>query len=1088
MSIIQDNGRWRSIRTRDERKKIAAKQANSLNEREQIMLRKILDQWQQTGRSQIVDEVSKIEWEENPVPVREWLMNEELVGETGKDMYPQLRDDMAELFEGDYHEAILTGAIGWGKDFFATTACMRMLYELNCLKNPQHTLGLAEGEPIHIVPISRTVAAARRVVFGGICKKLALSKWFLGKYEETMEEIRFRKKGIYIVGGASQDAAALGLNVIFAIVDECVTADTQILTPDGYFPVSDLHDSSKNDGLTYGPIVVYNEKTGEGQVDAGFIRPASVAEVFEVEFDDGRTIKVTERHPFLVRRPWSDLDYVFLKDLKPGDEVIVVDPARPEWGKQPILREDAHAGGQGQDGRGDASPSDGHEEVTRDAREDQTREHQDEGEEGRDSGGRSAGRGTGSLRDGRAREAETADRPLGVERAAGWRVASHEEALVGSSLPGPDDRYQASLLSQPGVEGEDRGSEHEAEGSVQALRGDEAEDQQELGLESEEGRLHLPGLGGDEEGSAEAWSDEDRLPVEVGAASDAALGRMLVRSQFPVRTAGRSLHLGGEAAVHDPRLPGDDDGRVDRDGGDQAARLHLQREGTSQGRRLLAVLHALGLEVRSVGRATSVARVVAVRSAGRHQTYDVMSLPGGNFVANGLVVHNTNFMGEGKVATGSASAKAEDKATMIYNALARRVKARYKRHGVKGLIMLVSSKRSTNDFTERRIRTAAEDDDEGVGVFVRDYAIWNVHPEPYRGQKWYRVSVNSKEGRCKLLEKEDEEALPGSLIFKIPEDYLSEFRNDPDGATRDIAGIATDFVGRLFITRRPAIDQMFDRRRLNLFRQPEWTTHQTLQVNWAKLMTRNANDEPIPICCQTANRHAHIDMATTQCACGLVTGHVAGTTEVWRRNPETNERVLENAPVIHVDGVLRALAPDGGDIDHGEVRGVIYQCISGGMPIRSVSMDQYMSPPNLQMFKRRGLKTEEVGERVARMKPYLMLRQAIYEQRIICPYHPVLDKELKELEIGEDGKKIKHPPKGSKDLADALAGLVYYLTEHGKTGDPLGPMRGQMVIDSPGAGPQWSNGEVLWPDEDEDAIEGRRYDPTGGEFNSWIVI
>lgn len=668
MPISQDNGRWRSVRTRDERKRIATKQAKSLNEREQIMLRKILDQWQQTGRSEIVDEVSKIEWEENPVPVREWLMAEELVGETGKDMYPQLREDMAELFEGDYHEAILTGAIGWGKDFFATTACMRMLYELNCLKNPQHTLGLAEGEPIHIVPISRTVAAARRVVFGGICKKLALSNWFRGKYEETMEEVRFRKKGIYIVGGASQDAAALGLNVIFAIVDE------------------------------------------------------------------------------------------------------------------------------------------------------------------------------------------------------------------------------------------------------------------------------------------------------------------------------------------------------------------------------------------------------------------------------------SNFLGEGKVTTGSASAKAEDKATMIYNALARRVKARYKRHGVKGLIMLVSSKRSTNDFTERRIRTAAEDDEEGVGVFVRDYAIWNVHPEPYEGQKWYRVSVNSKEGRCKLLEKDEEEPLPGSLVFKFPQDYLSEFRNDPDGATRDIAGIATDFVGRLFITRRPAIDQMFDRRRLNLFRQPEWATHQTIQINWAKLMSRNANDEPIPICCQTANRHSHIDMATTQCACGLVAGHIAGTTEVWRRNPETNERVLENAPVIHVDGVLRALAPDGGDIDHGEVRGVIYQLISGGMPIRSVSMDQYMSPPNLQMFKRRGLKTEEVGERVARMKPYLMLRQAIYEQRVICPYHPVLEKELKELEISEDGKKVKHPPKGSKDLADALAGLVYYLTEHGRTGDPLGPMKGQVVVDSGGTGPQWSNGEVIWPDEDEDASEGRRYDPAGGEFSSWIVI
>jgi hypothetical protein len=173
----------------------------------------------------------------------------------------------------------------------------------------------------------------------------------------------------------------------------------------------------------------------------------------------------------------------------------------------------------------------------------------------------------------------------------------------------------------------------------------------------------------------------------------------------------------------------------------------------------------------------------------------------------------------------------------------------------------------------------------------------------------------------------------------------------------------------------------------------------------------------------------------------------------------------EEAPVIHVDAILRVVAPDGGDIDHGEVRGLIYRLIAEGLPIRSVSMDQYMAPPNLQMFKRRGLRTQEIGERKFKIKPYLTLRQAIYEGRVICPWHPVLSEELKALEMDDRRRKVVHPPKGSKDLADALAGLVYYITENTRGGSPLGPEKITSRHDPRSQGPTWSNGEVIWPDE-----------------------
>jgi intein/homing endonuclease len=44
-----------------------------------------------------------------------------------------------------------------------------------------------------------------------------------------------------------------------------------------------------------------------------------IADVYEVELADGRTVKATAEHPFLTRRGW-----VMLKDLKPTDEIACI--------------------------------------------------------------------------------------------------------------------------------------------------------------------------------------------------------------------------------------------------------------------------------------------------------------------------------------------------------------------------------------------------------------------------------------------------------------------------------------------------------------------------------------------------------------------------------------------------------------------------------------------------------------------------------------------------------------------------------------------------------------------------------------------
>ena len=62
---------------------------------------------------------------------------------------------------------------------------------------------------------------------------------------------------------------------------------------------------------------------------------------------------------------------------------------------------------------------------------------------------------------------------------------------------------------------------------------------------------------------------------------------------------------------------------------------------------------------------------------------------------------------------------------------------------------------------------------------------------------------------------------------------------------------------------------------------------------------------------------------------------------------------------------------------------------------------------------------------------YLSLRSAINEQRLMLPSDmPTVEKELINLERDNQTGKVDHPPDGSKDIADSLAGAVFNASEH----------------------------------------------------------
>ncbi len=135
-------------------------------------------------------------------------------------------------------------------------------------------------------------------------------------------------------------------------------------------------------------------------------------------------------------------------------------------------------------------------------------------------------------------------------------------------------------------------------------------------------------------------------------------------------------------------------------------------------------------------------------------------------------------------------------------------------------------------------------------------------------------------------------------------------------------------------------------------------------------------------------------------------------------------------PRVVMDLVLEVIPPDGGQIQFSALETLLQHLENLGFAILSTTADGTYSAQFLQR------QTSEFGriyvEKLsvdANKDPYLSLKEAMYDvaedgQRRWSMYdHPALFRELRFLE--EKPKKIDHPPKGKKNMADAVAGVCH---------------------------------------------------------------
>jgi len=176
-------------------------------------------------------------------------------------------------------------------------------------------------------------------------------------------------------------------------------------------------------------------------------------------------------------------------------------------------------------------------------------------------------------------------------------------------------------------------------------------------------------------------------------------------------------------------------------------------------------------------------------------------------------------------------------------------------------------------------------------------------------------------------------------------------------------------------------------------------------------------------------RMAHVDLAKSNNACGFACGLIVGQKEVQRGIGK--DKHIELKPIIRIELALRVVPPHHGEIPIAKVRGIIYQLADIGCEFEIITYDSFGSEESIQTLKAETYNAENYSVDTT-PTAYEELKLALYDDRLICYEIPMLKKELGSLEKNEKTGKIDHPsgPGGSKDLADAVAGVVHHCEEY----------------------------------------------------------
>lgn len=604
------------------------------------------------------------------------------------------------------------------------------------------------------------------------------------------------------------------------------------------------------------------------------------------------------------------------------------------------------------------------------------------------------GFGTSSAENGRNEQGEGKAQEAKGEKAkvrhgGVQQVGEYEEVKIGVQPEAKSEMVQGGSVEAIGI----------TQGQ-KALQGDKGETiQGSCGVHDQEG-LH---------GEVPVQIEEmhkDEVPVNLRGAGDKVDGCRSEGIESTVREGESTIHVGGYSENHGCGLSSDHRGGGVPLGGEK---LVWSEDPASEVSSNEEVRPEEWSHVYGVGRDV----VVRVTKVGYATTYNIETEKYHNYIADGVLTHNCNFMQVIEKSKQSRDGGTYNQAWENYRAIVRRRESRFMKQGkMPGRLCLVSSKQYPGEFTDIKTQEAYNDIARygKSKIFVYDKRAWEVKPLETFSPGRFSVFIGDETRKPRILADDEEVSLDDTpLVMEIPEDYKSQFESDLLPALRDIAGVAT-LALHPFMLDTEKVAACFGSVKSVLSRDDC-----DFKVSQLKIYPNMFKHKDRP-------RFAHIDLSMSGDCTGVACGYVKGFRKVKR-----GENEYETLPEIVFDFTLRVIPPKNEDIQFHKIRTLFYKLRDLGLPVKWVTLDTFQSTDTLQLMTQKGFKTGIQSMDVT-THPYDITKTAFMDGRLQIPVNKVAQDEVVKLERDPKTNKIDHPPNGSKDISDAIAGVVYGLT------------------------------------------------------------
>lgn len=400
-----------------------------------------------------------------------------------------------------------------------------------------------------------------------------------------------------------------------------------------------------------------------------------------------------------------------------------------------------------------------------------------------------------------------------------------------------------------------------------------------------------------------------------------------------------------------------------------------------------------------------------------------------------------------------------------YESTVRRFTSRFVFDGESiGKFFLVASKQEQLSF----LNTFIVKMQNSPNIYIVDIPIWEAKsPRNYCGKK-FPVMIGDVYTPSKLLahldeqgeiqyDKEEVNAVirEGFKVIHVPVEYYIDFQRDITGALRELAGVSVSYTrkSKLFPSEKLIVD-CYDSTKKDPVKQLTVKIGLDDDIDLIKFLDLSAIRIP-----RNVPRYIHIDIAYSGDgdALGLGMSCIKGWT---KENQELEDGSFKEIkmPVVETDLAMRIKAPPGDKIPLSKVRKMVLDLknIHKFNIVLCTFDHRALSEDSKQILERAGIKCDylsldKIGQGEKKVSVYHSYADLVKEQRWICHRNEYLHFELVNLEEDPVTYKVDHPDevvdieiledgdtrevvlRGSKDIADGVAGSVYDVIKNCET-------------------------------------------------------